>query len=221
MDLDCRVPIELQTAGRSGQTVRSLAMPGCHRPDAVLNEGEQRAVALADFLTEASQNPTTAGIVLDDPVNSLDHQRRGRIAKRLVVEARNRQVIVFTHDLVCLNELAFEAELKEVELLGHWVDRDNEGRPGKVSLDDSPATAKLHETTQRAEDSLARAKQLSESAREIEIRTGMGALRRTLEETVVRRLLKNLVPRWSDRVNVTALHRINWDNERVLEISSL
>lgn len=220
-EMDCNVPVELQTVGRSGQTLRSLAMPGGHKPDAILSEGEQRAVALADFLTEVGQNPGAAGIILDDPVNSLDHERRERIAKRLVREAEERQVIVFTHDLVFLNQLATAAENAGVEMVGHWVERDNEGRPGKVALGDSPATAKVHETTLRAEEALARAKQLTGSARETEIRTGMGALRRTLEETVVRRLLKGVVPRWSDRVIVTALPRINWDAAKVQEICGL
>lgn len=220
-ELDCNVPIELQTVGRSGQTLRSLAMPGGHKPDAILSEGEQRAVALADFLTEVGQNPDAAGIILDDPVNSLDHERRERIARRLVREAHERQVIVFTHDLVFLNQLATAAEDANVEMVGHWIERDNEGRPGKIALGDSPATAKVHETTLRAEEALARARQLTGSARETEIRTGMGALRRTLEETVVRKLLKGVVPRWSDRVIVTALPRINWDAAKVEEICGL
>lgn len=219
--LDCLVPVELQTVGRSGQTMRSLTMPGGHKPEAVLSEGEQRAVALADFLTELHHNPTGAGIILDDPVNSLDEQRRERVARRLVEEARSRQVIVFTHDLVFLNQLGEAADELGVQLDGHWVDRDNDGRPGGVTLGDSPATARLHETTKPAEDALARAKGLTGSAREAEVRKGMGALRRTLEEVVVRRLFKGAVPRWSDRVMVTKLPTINWDDAKVDEISKL
>jgi len=37
--------------------------------------------------------------VLDDPVASLDQARREYVARRLVGESRDRQVIVFTHDL--------------------------------------------------------------------------------------------------------------------------
>jgi hypothetical protein len=43
--------------------------------------------------------------VFDDPVTSLDHQWRGCFARRLVEEARDRQVIVFTHDIVFLHDL--------------------------------------------------------------------------------------------------------------------
>ncbi|UGX94251.1 hypothetical protein G6321_00053415 [Bradyrhizobium barranii subsp. barranii] len=94
-DMECDMPIELQTTGQKGKTVRSLLLKGGDRPEIILSEGEQKAVALADFLTEVSMNPSNAGVVLDDPVTS--QERKGLIAKRLVREAQSRQVIVFTH----------------------------------------------------------------------------------------------------------------------------
>src|SRR5208282_968117 len=112
-----------------GQTVRSLSIKGGHSPEKILSEGEQRAVALADFLTEIALNPANAGIVLDDPVTSQDHQRKERVARRLVGEAKIRQVIVFTHDLVFLTLIAGAAADEAVEMLTHWVERDSEGRP--------------------------------------------------------------------------------------------
>ena len=72
--LDCNLPVEFRTRGQRGQTVRSLSIKGGHSPDTILSEGEQRAVALADFLTEIALNPANAGIVLDDPVTSQAHQ---------------------------------------------------------------------------------------------------------------------------------------------------
>lgn len=220
-NLDCRVPIELQTAGQRGQTVRSLAIKGGHKPDTILSEGEQRAVALADFLTEVSLNPASAGVVLDDPVTSQDHERRRRIAARLVVEAKARQVIVFTHDLVFLNALFEEGADTDVLVKYHWIQRDGQGRPGLVSLDDAPKTIKIHETTKLAEEALKAAETASGSEREQAIRRGMSTLRRTLEEIVVRKLFKEVVPRWSDKVRVTALKKINWDNAKVDEVSAL
>jgi energy-coupling factor transporter ATP-binding protein EcfA2 len=71
----------------------------------VLSEGEHRCVALAAFMAELATTENKSGIVFDDPVSSLDHMHRGAVAKRLVAEAANRQVIVFTHDLAFLFEL--------------------------------------------------------------------------------------------------------------------
>ena len=41
-------------------------------PDKILSEGEKRAVALADFLTEVALDTTSRSIILDDPVTSFD-----------------------------------------------------------------------------------------------------------------------------------------------------
>jgi hypothetical protein len=71
----------------------------------VLSEGEHRCVALAAFMAELATTENKSGIVFDDPVSSLDHMHREAVAKRLVAEATNRQVIVFTHDLAFLFEL--------------------------------------------------------------------------------------------------------------------
>jgi wobble nucleotide-excising tRNase len=102
-------------------------MKGGHSPAAILSEGEQRAVAIADFLTEISLNPANAGIVLDDPVTSQDHQRKECIARRLVREATARQVVIFTHDLVFLTMLAEAASRQSVDILTHWVERGRGG----------------------------------------------------------------------------------------------
>ncbi|MBB3916184.1 AAA family ATPase [Rhizobium fabae] len=71
----------------------------------VLSEGEQTCVALALFLTELATASSASTLVFDDPVSSLDHRWRQKVAERLVEEAKLRQIIVFTHDLVFLNDL--------------------------------------------------------------------------------------------------------------------
>jgi energy-coupling factor transporter ATP-binding protein EcfA2 len=71
----------------------------------IASEGEHRCIALAAFLAELSQSSHKSALVFDDPVSSLDHARRGKVAKRLVKEAAERQVVVFTHDIVFLCEL--------------------------------------------------------------------------------------------------------------------
>lgn len=68
----------------------------------ILSEGEHRCVALAAFLAELATIESRSTIVFDDPVSSLDHIHREDVAKRLSLEAKHRQVIVFTHDIVFL-----------------------------------------------------------------------------------------------------------------------
>lgn len=82
-------------------------------PIDILSEGEQRAIAIASFLTEVRLSNGPGGVVLDDPVSSLDHARRERVASRLVAESAVRQVVVFTHDLFFLSVLMEEASHKD------------------------------------------------------------------------------------------------------------
>ena len=65
----------------------------------ILSEGEHRCVALAGFLAELATTNSDSAIVFDDPVSSLDHVHRKKVAERLVYESCSRQVIVFTHDI--------------------------------------------------------------------------------------------------------------------------
>lgn len=84
--------------------VRLLAKPDA-KVASILSEGEQTCVAIAAFLAELATAPHKSALVFDDPITSLDHKWRQRVAERLVKESAVRQVIVFTHDLVFLNDI--------------------------------------------------------------------------------------------------------------------
>ncbi len=103
-----KVRVEIvRSGGKFGSPqyqVRLFANPDA-KVHEVLSEGEKTCVALAAFLTELATAAHRSALVFDDPVSSLDHRWRGQVAKRLVEEAGNRQVIVFTHDLVFVNDL--------------------------------------------------------------------------------------------------------------------
>jgi energy-coupling factor transporter ATP-binding protein EcfA2 len=81
----------------------------------ILSEGEQRALALAGFLTEVALTEGSGPIVIDDPVSSLDRDRSVLVAERIAQEAGSRQVIVFTHDIVFFNELCKAADAVAIE----------------------------------------------------------------------------------------------------------
>src|SRR5258708_32430918 len=49
----------------------------------VFSEGERTALGLASFFTEAHLDASKSALILDDPVTSLDHVRRGLVAARL------------------------------------------------------------------------------------------------------------------------------------------
>ena len=100
-----------------------LDVPTSSKVEDILSEGEQRAIAVGSFLAELSLASHSAAIVFDDPVSSLDHKRRSRVAQRLSAEALNRQVIVFTHDIVFLNQLQTECTALELSLGLRFLER--------------------------------------------------------------------------------------------------
>jgi hypothetical protein len=75
--------------------------------------------------------------VFDDPVSSLDFEWRNNVAKRLVLESKQRQVIVFTHDVVFLLALKQYAEESCIGQLDQHVRRQSKG----VCADELPWVA--------------------------------------------------------------------------------
>ncbi|MCY4611119.1 MAG: AAA family ATPase [Gammaproteobacteria bacterium] len=104
-----------------------LNLPQAKNPGEILSEGEQRAIAIGSFLAEATIGDSPIGLIFDDPVSSLDHKHRERVARRLAHEATSRQVIVFTHDLYFLNLLIYEAEEAKVPVEKQSLQRRPEG----------------------------------------------------------------------------------------------
>jgi hypothetical protein len=107
----------------------------------VLSEGEQTALGLSGFFTEVVFDDTRSAVVLDDPVTSLDHERRRYVARRLVELAADRQVVVFTHDLTFVGELSKAAELADTKVTERTIERRPDGIPG-VCVDNHPWKAR-------------------------------------------------------------------------------
>ena len=99
-----------------------LDLPTSNKLEEILSEGEQRAIALGSFLAELKLANHSGGIVFDDPVSSLDHWWRQKVAKRLVEEASRRQVIILTHDTTFLGQLRDEIETKNCDHLIQFLE---------------------------------------------------------------------------------------------------
>ena len=121
--------VSLQSRSDRGKALHKLKLelPQRRSPGDILSDGEQRAVAIGSFLAEIGLSGGKGGIVFDDPVSSLDHRRRERVAKRLASEAANSQVVVFTHDIYFLCLLVEEAKLVGVKISTQSLVRRAEG----------------------------------------------------------------------------------------------
>jgi hypothetical protein len=176
----------------------------------IMSEGEARCLALAAFLAEVRSAGNLSGIIFDDPVSSLDHRWRSRMARRLVAEARARQVVVFTHELVFLYELVDAAEREGVPCACRTVLRVR-AIAGRVESDlpwDARSTNKrigaLRQMLQRAEKVL---KDEGQQAYELQAVRVYALLRRAWERAVEEVLLNGVVERFRDSVQTQRLKR--------------
>lgn len=218
--------VEIITSGRKGETVKQIQLKAHQTaediadPEKILSEGEKRAVALADFLTEAALDTTSSGIVLDDPVTSLDLEWRKTIAEILAKETENRQVIVFTHDMPFLYQLLKYSDDMGIDRQVHWIKRgDVDDLPGYVHNNNCPALEQEYKSSQPARDFYSLAKQADTAkVQEALTKEGMAALRTSYEALVVYELFGGVVTRFEERISIGRLTGLVWDDGILKEI---
>ncbi len=214
--------VALETRGHKGTTVRQVILnpekfPAGFQVDRVLSDGEKRAVALADFLTEASLDPGCAGVVLDDPVSSLDRETKNSVSEYLAELSRQRQVVIFTHDLVFLSALAASCKKMSVATEHHWIRREN-GNPGYVYLNNSPTCEEDYKSAKQARLLYKRAKDAPPEEQEHLLRHAFGALRTSYEAFVLYDLFNGVVTRHEDRIGFDRLRTVEIDRDVVAEV---
>ena len=136
------IPLDLADRGRGAESIIEIALDAQQRVannSDVLSEGEQRALALACFLAELQEIGSDHGIIVDDPVSSLDHSRMQAVAERLAEEASNgRQVIVFTHNILFHHMLWTEARRARVGRHCEWMSSAGNDRFGLINDSQKP-----------------------------------------------------------------------------------
>lgn len=204
--------IDINHTGTAGKSYRQLKLKG-KNPNAVLSEGEQKVIAIADFLAEMQLSEVNKGIIFDDPVTSLDERRKSEIAKRLAKEALQKQVIIFTHDLVFVSSLI--GHCKETNTLNdcHWIENVGGNQPGTIWLNNTPSFEKDYKTSGKAQGYYEEARKSAPEQREDKIKNGFAALRTSYETQVVFGLFKGVVQRFEERVSVDSLKSVFFTTE--------
>jgi hypothetical protein len=140
------IPLRFEEQTDRGRNLFDIALDTRQeaRKSRVLSEGEQRALGIACFFAEMSRIPGRHGIIVDDPVSSLDHRRLQKIARRLVEEAAaGRQIVIFTHHLVFYQEIlsAAAAVAPQVPVVANLMAKSG-SRFGMINENDEPWIAK-------------------------------------------------------------------------------
>lgn len=210
--------IEISHTGSGGKSYRQLKLKG-NNPNVILSEGEQKVIALADFIAEMQLSEVNRGIIFDDPVTSLDDKRKGTIAERLIKESTQKQVVIFTHDLIFVSHLITLCEESKSEFLCHWIE-NRDGKPGQVWLKNAPSYEKEYRNAEPVKKLYSEAKKdtCPPAQRESLLKTGFTALRTCYEVLVINDLFKNVVQRYNERVSVDSLSSVYFDNDLVNEL---
>ena len=177
----------------------------------ILSEGEQRALALAGFLTEVSLTEGAGPIIVDDPVSSLDRDRGRKVAERLADEATKRQVVVFTHDIVFFNELCIAAEGRGITpvTIALFSDKKNAGRIDPSGMVwKGLAVSKRIGRIKDAFASVAKLHSTSPAEYEFQVKNLYGRLRDTYERVVEEVIFRDVVRRGTDVVQTLMLRYV-------------
>ena len=188
----------------------------------ILSEGEQRAISLADFLTEVQLNPSNIGVIFDDPVTSLDHQRRALIAERLVKLSESKQVIIFTHDISFFTKLTGYAEKNNISVSKTTMRRI--GNTIGIIKPDLPWVAqKVKDRIGFLRNALVKLKTLEKEGLEeeydMQVKGWYGLLREAWERSIEERLFKGAIERFSGEIHTKPLERIEVSEELVAMIN--
>ena len=204
---ELRAPsLQLDFFGRQGVSQRKKTLQGNITPSRVLSEGEQKVIAIADFLAEARMSDNLVPVVFDDPVSSLDHRRIGEVARRIADLASNHQVVVFTHDIWLVTHLLDLFE-KSDRCLYYQV-TDDHGK-GTVTAGTGPRWDTISRLRAKINSSIADAKKTAGEERDSHIRDAYDSIRSWCELFVEQEVLAKVTERYQPNVRMTSLSQIN------------
>ncbi len=202
--------VQLDFAGRKGQAARKKTLVPNHRLSEILSEGEQKVIALADFLAEAGLRRSVAPIIFDDPVNSLDYKRLQYVVDRIVSLSETRQVIVFTHNIWFATELLSRFQKVTANCSYYGVSEAN-GTTGIVSRGSHPRWDTVSKLGGRINQLIQSAGSATGEAQTALVESAYSDIRSWCEVVVEQELLAGVTQRYQPNVAMTKLPQIKVD----------
>jgi energy-coupling factor transporter ATP-binding protein EcfA2 len=197
--------VTLNFPGRQGQVTRRKLVAS-YNPSEVLSEGEQKALALADFLAEVTSVPASSPVVFDDPITSMDYRRIHEVCERIVALAADHQIIVFTHNIWFAAELLSKADKKNWK---YYDIRLEGGDAGVVTAASHPRVDTIAQVSGRVKKLIDAAEKQNGEVKAALVEKGYEELRGFSEIVVEYEMLKGVVQRYAPNVMMTKLEKIN------------
>jgi ABC-type dipeptide/oligopeptide/nickel transport system ATPase subunit len=219
-----RTKVGIAEHSERGKVLHEVTLDGTvtqAEPESVLSEGERTAISVGYFLADLGSTEETCGIILDDPLTSLDHRIRECVINRLVDEAKKRQVVVFTHDLGVYSEIEKAAAVagvdfqgQHIEALGNHVGIVSDEAPWDVQ-DVGTRVEKLEKLLKAAVDA---EQQGDKSKYESTVAAFYGRLRSTWERSVEELVFNKVVERYVPTVKTQSLAGVAVDEDTITSV---
>jgi len=209
-DFGAQIQLTLESHGTVGETVHKIKLRNCQLPRGakitdILSEGEQRIVSIASFLAELEACGHINPVVFDDPVSSLDHIWRERVADRLTCEAAKRQVIIFTHDIVFTTAVMYAAKTANIPLTPRCIQLFGD-KPGST-VDEIPWKAsgvdqKIDSLEKKVAHLRKNRQSITTDVYDREVFSFYSDMRTTCEKIVEEVLFANIVKRYDSHIPI-------------------
>ena len=93
--------VKLKLNAQKGKTLRGkYVATEEYKVTDIMSEGEQKAIAMAEFATDLTMRKNKSTVLFDDPVTSMDYKRSELMAKLIYQLSLDRQILVFTHNIM-------------------------------------------------------------------------------------------------------------------------
>jgi hypothetical protein len=206
-------PVGMNFKTDKGQSKIVQSISDRYKLNEILSEGEQKAIALAEFLTELQFDKRKSPAVFDDPVTSLDHKIIEEVARRLLKLSRERQVVIFTHSILLLNsirQLSSTPLYSGINLIMYEVQKD-EKNTGYLQQIRSPKEESFSNIKKEINNLFNLPAKEREEQRDRLAAKGYGSLRSAIEVLVEMHMLCGTVKRYQRNVAVTNFEKIKTD----------
>lgn len=175
------------------------------RLEQVLSEGEQTVLGLAGFLTEVEFDESKSGVCFDDPVSSLDAERRTKVADRLARLAETRQVVVFTHEITFVHALTRSSDWRQIDVMQRTIQRGPGQAPGLISKgfpwQAQSVGERIELLRKELRDIKDRRNQIDDFEYSSEIGLFAGKLSTALERSISQNIVNQLMDRGSNEIH--------------------
>ena len=218
--------IELSGTNSKGVQQTELTISSHKKVASILSEGEQKVAALALFLAEIFVADNKSTIILDDPVNSLDHRMMASFADVLL--QLDNQILIFTHNKMFLDSI-------EVSSYGHvckTITSDcNKNRGKHIYVYETLSEGKnrkgiiIEKSKDNARFFIDKSKDLLSESPFVESEKACTFIRKSVELVIDEVVFNNQVPtkfsRKDSRINWDALTHVSGDANMISDLKTI